>query len=79
MYSFCIGTRAPAPCDVPCEAPPTLLSAAPLAFQYSSLASSLHEAARASGRGTLLSRSGGGRPLVCRMMQEMSSTIACKY
>ena len=49
-----------------------------LAFQYSSLASSLHEAARARGRGTLQSRSGGGRPQVCRITQEMSSTMACR-
>lgn len=46
---------------------------------YSSLASSLQEAARASGRGTLLSRAAGGRPAVCRMTQEMSSTIACRH
>jgi hypothetical protein len=45
---------------------------------YSSFASSLHEAARARGRGSEQSRSGGGRPLVCRMTQLMSSTMACR-
>jgi hypothetical protein len=45
---------------------------------YSSLASSLQEAARASGRGRLFWHSAGGRPAVCRITQLMSSTIACR-